>query len=69
MPVWQRPALELLAIFGAEVVPLVARAVNEYGYIHGGRLWRFPLVARDGGYYHAWGPLHGSDDLDEVTSR
>jgi hypothetical protein len=69
MAVWQRPALELLAILGVEIVPLVSLAVNEYGYIHEGRLWRFPIVARDGGYYHAWGPLHGSEDLDEVTSR
>lgn len=57
MPVAYRPALELLAIVGLESVPLVSFAARECGFVHDGKIWRFVVEQRDGGYYHRWGDV------------
>lgn len=63
LAVVQRPALELLAILGLESCPLVSFGKRDAGYLWDefgdGRhaLYRFTVEARDGGYYHRWGPL------------
>jgi hypothetical protein len=50
-----RPAVELLAIVGLETLPLVSYGSRECGFAHAGRLWRFAVETRSGGYYHRWG--------------
>ncbi len=57
MPVAYRPALELLAIIGMEFVPLVSFGARECGFVHDGRVWRFAVEPRDGGYRYRWGAL------------
>jgi hypothetical protein len=57
MEVMQRPAVELLAIIGLETLPLVSFGPRECGFLHGRRLWRFAVEARDGGYYYRWAAL------------
>lgn len=57
MEVVQRPGLELLAVVGLETLPLVSYAPRECGFVHDGKLWRFPVELREGGYYHRWGQL------------
>jgi hypothetical protein len=57
MPVVQRPAMELLAIYGLETLPLLSFANRVCGFVHDGRLWRFRVEDRDGGYYHRWGTV------------
>lgn len=57
MPVVQRPAMELLAIYGLETLPLLSFASRVCGFVHDGKLWRFPVEERDGGYYHRWGTV------------
>lgn len=64
MEVVQRPGLELLAVVGLETVPLVSFGPRECGFVHDGRLWRFPVESRNGGYYHRWGPLSAVTTLD-----
>jgi hypothetical protein len=57
MDIQCRPGVELLAIFGLETVPLVSFGPRSCGFVHGGRLWRFSVEARDGGYAFRWGGL------------
>lgn len=58
-----RPAVELLAVIGLGTVPLVSFAARECGFVHDGRLWRFAVESRDGGYYHRWGPLRPATEV------
>jgi hypothetical protein len=58
-----RPAVELLAVIGLETVPLVSFGARDCGFIHEGKLWRFDVEARDGGYYHRWGTLREHEAL------
>lgn len=69
MSVAQRPALELLAIIGLELVPLVSFAPRECGFVADGVLWRFSVEARDGSYYHRWGELREADRSPEGKRR
>jgi hypothetical protein len=55
MDVECRPAIELLAILGLETVPLLSFAPRVCGFVHAGKLWKFPVEQRDGGYYYRWG--------------
>lgn len=57
MDVSFRPAVELLAVVGLEVVPLVSYAARECGFLHGGRAYRFAVEPRSGGYAYRWGEL------------
>lgn len=57
MDVVCRPAVELLAIVGLESVPLVSYGPRDCGFVHGGRVWRFAVESRDGGWIHRWGEL------------
>lgn len=57
MAILCRPGVELLAIVGLEAVPLVSFGPRDCGFFHAGRLWRFEVESRDGGYYHRWGAL------------
>lgn len=57
MPVFQRPALELLAILGLQQLPLISFAPRVCGFLHDGQVWKMPLHARDGGYYFRFGDL------------
>jgi hypothetical protein len=50
-----RPALELLAVVGLESVPLVSFAARVCGFVHAGKVWRFAVEDRDGGYFKRWG--------------
>ena len=55
LAVEQRPALELLAVVGAESVPLVSFGRRVCGWHEAGRLWRFRVAPRGGDtYYHRW---------------
>lgn len=64
MPVQQRVGLELLAIVGAECVPLVSYARRECGFVHDGRTWRFAVEQRGTSYHSRWGPIR-----EEVISH
>lgn len=55
MAVVQRPAMEMLAIYGLETLPLVSFAAHECGFIHDGFIWRFPVEGRGDGHYRRWG--------------
>jgi len=57
MAIEQRPGLELLAILGLELVPLVSFGSRECGFVHGGQLWRFDVLPRSGEYYRRWDNL------------
>jgi hypothetical protein len=50
-----RPAVELLAIVGLEVVPLVSFGPHQCGFLDGGNVWRFEVEERAGGYFRRWG--------------
>ena len=54
MPIYQRVAVELLAIIGLETLPLVSWDTRKCGWIHDGRLWRMTVEHRIEGYYR-WG--------------
>lgn len=51
-----RPAVELLAIIGIETVPLVNFGKRDCGFVHAGKVWRFPIEDRDGDRKR-WGNL------------
>lgn len=51
------PAVELLAVLGLESVPLVSFGPRECGFIHAGRVWRFDVEERAGGYAFRWGEV------------
>lgn len=55
MDITFRPALELLACVGLEAVPLVSFEARVCGFAHAGKVWRFPVLDRDGGYAKTWG--------------
>lgn len=61
--VYQRAALELLAIIGLQQVPLISFGSRWCGFLHGGRVWHFRIEMRAGGYYARWG------DLQEIPLR
>lgn len=50
-----RPALELLAVVGLESAPLVSFDARVCGFVHAGKVWRFDVQDRDGGYFKRWG--------------
>lgn len=52
-----RPGVEVLAVLGLESVPLVSFGPRECGFLHDGRVWRFDVEERDGGYAFWWGQL------------
>lgn len=63
MAVISRPAVELLAIYGLETLPLVSYGPRECGFYHDGQLWRFRVASRNGkNYYHRWGQLRCHED-------
>jgi len=49
------PAVELLAILGAEVSPIICFGHRAYGYVGGGRTWAFETFDRGSHYYKVWG--------------
>jgi hypothetical protein len=57
IPVECRPAVELLAIVGLETLPLVSFGARTCGFLHDGRIWRFEVEDRTGGYLKRWGSL------------
>jgi hypothetical protein len=63
MPIFQRPAVELLAVYGLESLPLVSFGRRDCGFVHGGRLWRFAVEERDG-WLHRWGMMR-----DDTAAR
>ena len=54
MLVYQRIAVELLAIIGLQQVPLVSYGIRWCGFLHAGRAWQFRIEMRSGGYYSRW---------------
>ncbi len=52
-----RPGVELLTIVGLESVPLVSFGARDCGFVHGGRVWKFAVENREGGYFKRWGEL------------
>lgn len=62
------PARELLAMVGLESVPVVSYRWRECGFLHDGRLWRFEVRQRVGGYYFVWGDVR-PESPEEVTGE
>lgn len=58
MPVMQYPGRELLAIVGLETVPIVSLGRRKVGVIYGGKIWRWKIFKRAGGYLSKWGTHH-----------
>jgi hypothetical protein len=52
-----RPGVELLAILGLELMPLISFAPRICGFVHGVRLWQFQIEERSGGYSFRWDQL------------
>jgi hypothetical protein len=67
MPVFQRPALELLAILGLQQLPLISFAPRVCGFLHAGQVWQLLLHARDGGYYYRFGNLVPCETLEVIS--
>ena len=69
LPIFQRPALELLAILGANIVPLVSFGYRQCGFIFDGKLHRFSVEARSGGYLFQWGWISAEPDAVEEADE
>ena len=54
MPIIQRPGVELLAIIGLNDLPLISFGHRDCGFIYDGKIWRFAIEFRNGGYLARW---------------
>lgn len=68
MPVYQRVAVELLAIIGLSTVPLVSWDTRECGWMHDGKVWRMTVEHR-AGYYYRWGHARVETDLTHAIGN
>lgn len=55
MLVEMRPGIELLAVIGLQQMPILSFARRDVGILYDGKIYRWRIEKRDGGYLSRWG--------------